>query len=134
MKKMYVIILTLSLSTTLVAGIVYNYTFNSKHRNIADEAAAITLSANELFTQFQQDESLATANNLDKVIEIRGKITSVEANEITLDDKISANLNTEIMPKVVHGISITIKGRCVGYDELLEVVKIDQAIIINNEN
>ena len=38
------------------------------------------------------------------------------------------------MPKVVNGISITIKGRCVGYDELLEMVKIDQAIIINNEN
>ena len=29
------------------------------------------------------------------------------------------------------GTKISIKGRCVGYDDLLEIVKIDQAVLLN---
>lgn len=133
MKKKQVIILILFLAI-ITAGLVYNYTFNSKHRNIANEEATITLSANELHAYFLKNEALATTNYLDKVIAISGKITSVETNNVALSDKIQVRFISEGILKHKESASITIKGRCVGYDELLEMVKIDQAVVINKEN
>lgn len=133
MKKKLLIILTLFLVVIIIAGVVYNYTFNSKHRNIAQEEATISLSANELYSHFKSNESLATTNYLDVVLQTQGKITSIEGSEMVLSNQIQVSFE-EVIPKTIIGNSITIKGRCVGYDELLEVVKIDQATIINKEN
>ncbi len=131
MKKKKVIILAVILLVITAVGIVYDYTFNSEHRDIANEEATLSLSAKELFSHFHNDEVLATRNYLDKVIEIKGNITSIEEGEVVLSDQIQVRFNTELMPKVVNEESLTIKGRCVGYDELLEMVKIDQATVIN---
>lgn len=129
MKKKKVIILIGILA--IGAGIiVYNYTFNSKHRDIANEEATSTLSAEKLYTEFQNDEALATTKYLDKVIEIEGEITAIEEGELVLSHQIQVRFNGAVMPKVANEAFLTIKGRCVGYDELLEMVKIDQATII----
>jgi len=106
--------------------------FYSEHRNIADEKTTVTLSANELHTQFLNDEALATINYLDKAIEIFGEITSIENSDVILNDKLDVRFNLDVVLKFKKGELITIKGRCVGYDDLLEMVKIDQATIINN--
>ena len=130
MKKKKVVILVAIVIVIALAGFVYDYTFNSKHRNIANEEATVTLSAKELFANFQNNESLATANYLDNVIEINGNVTHIETDELVLNDQIQVGFNAGAMPKVKEG-PIIIKGRCVGYDELLEMVKIDQATVIN---
>jgi len=129
MNKKKVIIL-IGILVILFGGLVYNYTFNSKHRDIANEEATSTLSAEKLYADFQNNESLATTNYLDRVIEINGKITVIEKNELVLSGKIQIQLNDTVMPKVTNEGSLTVKGRCVGYDELLEMVRIDQATII----
>jgi len=130
MKKKKVVILGAILVVIAIGGFVYNYTFNSKHRDIANEEATAALSAKELFANFQNNESLATTNYLDNVIEINGNITYVEEDEVVLNDQIQIRFNAGAMPEVKEG-EITIKGRCVGYDELLEMVKIDQATVLN---
>ncbi|WP_394746685.1 OB-fold protein [Spongiimicrobium salis] len=130
MKKKKIAILGTILVVLAIGGFVYNYTFNSKHRDIANEEATATLSAKELFANFQNNESLATTNYLDNVIEINGNITNVEEDEVVLNDQIQVRFNAGAMSEVKEGV-ITIKGRCVGYDELLEMVKIDQATVIN---
>ena len=129
MKKNQVIILV-GILVIGAGSIVYNYTFNSKHRDIANEQATSTLSAQKLYTDFQDNEALATTSYLDKVIEIKGKITAIEEGELVLSNQIQVRFNGAVMPKVANEGSITVKGRCVGYDELLEMVKIDQATII----
>jgi hypothetical protein len=134
MKQKKIILLVLALSVTLIGFIVYNYIFHSTHRNIAIEKANIILFANDLHSNFLNDESLATANYLDKVIETRGNISSIEKNGVVLNNRIQVSFNTEVKSKLIDGASLIIKGRCVGYDELLEMVKIDQAIVINKEN
>jgi cell division protein YceG involved in septum cleavage len=126
------IILTLILLVILLASLVYNYTFNSKHRDVVNEEASITLSSKELFSHFQNNEALATANFMDKVVEVKGELTSIEDGMVVLDHQIQISFDIEGMPKVEGKTSLTIKGRCVGYDELLEMVKIDQATIINS--
>lgn len=120
----------LGILAVLLASIVYNYVFNSAHRNIATENASVVLSANELHTKFIENETLATTNYLDKVIEAKGKISAIEDTEIVLDNKIQVSFNPQVNAVFKNGENITIKGRCVGYDELLEMVKIDQSIII----
>lgn len=133
-KERIIIISVVFLFAIITAGVVYNYVFNSAHRNIATEDASMVLSANELHTHFLNDEVSATAKYLDKVLETTGEITSVENNDVTLSNKIQVSFNSEDLPKAQNGASVTIKGRCVGYDELLEMVKIDQALIIYKEN
>ena len=117
---------------SIVTLLVYNYVFNSKHRNIAEEKATVVLSANELHSNFETNESLATTNYLDKVVETTGKITSVEGNDVVLNDGVQVSFTTANVEQPKTGTAVTIKGRCVGYDELLELVKIDQATLINN--
>ncbi|WP_299120078.1 hypothetical protein [uncultured Winogradskyella sp.] len=131
MKRKKVLVLSAILVAIIVGGVVYNYVFNSKHRDIANEEATVTLSAKQLYSDFENDESQATTKYLDKVIEIQGKITAVEDTGLVLSDQIQVGFDANQMPKLVDGKSITVKGRCVGYDELLEMVKIDQATVIN---
>ncbi|WP_027394970.1 OB-fold protein [Aquimarina latercula] len=129
MKKSKIIIAIVLIA--FIGGIfMYNYVFNAKHRNIAEEKASITLSAEALYTNFKKDEALATTNFLDKVVAVKGEITELENNEVVLNSKAQIRLDTTETSRHKVGEIITIKGRCVGYDELLEVVKIDQATVL----
>ena len=78
---------------------------------------------------FQEDEALATSKYLDKVIEITGEVSLIEENAIVLNNGVQVGFIEGTMPKVTLNSLLTIKGRCVGYDELLEMVKIDQASV-----
>ena len=130
MKKKLKIIIAVVAFLIVIAALVYNYVFNAEHRDIANEEATIILSADALYLKFETDEASATVSYLDKVLETKGEITSVEGNDIVLNNRIQISFNSkhESLPK--KGDVLKIKGRCVGYDELLEVVKIDQATII----
>ena len=132
MKKSHKIIIgVVFLMAALVAGITYNYVFLGEHRDIANEQADVSISAIELNAQFLADESLATTTYLDKVIEIQGVITAIEPTEIVLNDQIQIGFTSDAGTNKKKGASVKVKGRCVGYDELLEMVKIDQAVLIN---
>lgn len=131
MKKKLLVISTVLLVGILTALVVYNYVFQGEHRNIASEKATVSLSADEFYSHFENNEALATTNYLDKVVETKGKITLIEGTDIELNNKVQISFNSKETLKLQKGQSLTIKGRCVGYDELLEVVKIDQATIIN---
>ena len=129
MKKKKLIVLAIILLATVSSIIIYNYVFNSAHRNIAEEEASISIIAEEISNQFQENESLATTRYLDKVIEITGEVSLVEENAIVLNDKVQVGFIEGTMPLVALNNLVRIKGRCVGYDELLEMVKIDQASV-----
>ena len=124
-------IITLMVIASAGALITYNYVFNAKHRNIANEEATASLSAEALYTKFEANEAAATKSFLDQVIELKGEITSVEDTGVVLNNKAEVSFDSTETSKPKAGEVVSIKGRCVGYDELLEVVKIDQAILVN---
>ncbi|WP_299113997.1 hypothetical protein [uncultured Winogradskyella sp.] len=128
-KKIYMLLGVLIIGL-ISAFLVYNYVFNSEHRDIANEKATVSLSAKDIFEQFQTNEALATTNYLDQVIEMKGGITSIEDNDVVLSNGVQVSFNSQETLKFQKGEQITIKGRCVGYDELLELVKIDQSTLI----
>ncbi|WP_196892816.1 hypothetical protein [Aureivirga marina] len=67
-----------------------------------------------------------------KIIDIEGKLTEKTTNSIILNNQIffllDSNQNTNFLS---IDEKIRIKGRVVGYDELLEELKVDKAIILN---
>lgn len=70
----------------------------------------------------------------DKIVELSGKITSKDDQGIMLNNAIYCQLNTvEDLVLLSEGEEVFIKGRIIGYDDLLEELKLDKTIIINTK-
>ncbi|WNH07871.1 hypothetical protein [Thalassobellus suaedae] len=67
---------------------------------------------------------------LNKTIEINGSITEKNSDNLTIDDRVFCQLlnNTQNIPE--NNSPIIVKGRVIGYDDLLELVKLDQCTIL----
>ena len=122
-KKLFYILLLL---IVVIFGI-YKYIYKS-HRDIASEEAAFSKTVSEVFQAFKTNDSLANKTYLDKTISVKGKITNIDlANKIiTVDEKLSARFTDKISDNVKLQDSITLKGRLVGFDDLLEEIQMDQ--------
>ncbi|WP_136468805.1 OB-fold protein [Flagellimonas onchidii] len=126
MSKKSLIASLLILAICALAFMGYKY-LNPGQRNVAAETARYELSADELFSGFTKEGNVY----IDQVLLTSGNVTDVEKNSVTLDDKVQVNFISTPLSKVEKGNHISIKGRCIGYDDLLELVKIDQATITN---
>jgi len=124
MKKQVKIVITLVL---LLLGVyfAYNYMYQD-HRDIKEEKAVVLISASELVSYFNENNSEKVLN---KTVQVSGIITEIDAKNITLDDKVQCSFDAEIKNLNLNE-TITIKGRCIGFDELFDVAKIDQSSII----
>ena len=65
---------------------------------------------------------------LDQTIVVSGLITSVNAENITISNKIYCQFET-LNNDLKVNVSVAIKGRCIGFDDLLEEIKLDQCSI-----
>ncbi|MDT7828637.1 hypothetical protein RQM65_08170 [Pricia sp. S334] len=109
----------------ILGGYLY---LNRSHRNIAEEEARFTVTTAELVDSFGR--SGATSKIADQVIETKGKITALDEKSVTLDKKVEVSFAQKLPPSIDIGMEVTVKGRCVGYDDLLQRVKVDQAMLI----
>ncbi|MBT3587622.1 MAG: hypothetical protein HN507_03120 [Flavobacteriaceae bacterium] len=124
MKKQVKIVISLVL---LLLGVyfAYNYMYQD-HRNIKEEKAVVLISASELVSYFNKNNSEKVLN---KTIQVSGIITEIDIKNILLDDKVQCSFDAEIKNLNLNE-TITVKGRCIGFDELFDVAKIDQSSII----
>ena len=106
--------------------IAYNYVYKN-HRDINDEKPEYVVISLDLINEFAVNPSDSEKKYLDKTIEIRGKITDSNDFDLTLDDNIFCQFNNKIKAPSKR---ITIKGRFIGYDNLLEQIKLDQCNIL----
>ena len=106
----------------------YKYLYH-EHRDISNEKALFSLTANEILKDFLLDESKANLKYLDKSITISGKITNIDTknNTIVIDEKVFVLLKK--ISVVKQSEVIIVQGRVIGYDSLLEEIKLDQAEI-----
>ena len=102
------------------------------HRDISTEKADFTFSSKDLVNEYQIDLDDAIIKFLDKTIEVNGKVTDVERNNFTLDNVIICYADSLTLDNLNITDEIKVKGRSIGYDELLEYIKLDQVTIINN--
>lgn len=128
-KKKVVLILGGILLLALFFG--YRY-INQEHRDISTEKAVFEVGAQQLSNDFKNNEEEATKKYLNKTLQVKGQITTVEANSGSLDNAVFFILGHKetVVQKSLKGKVVTIKGRCIGYDNLLEEVKLDQTTII----
>lgn len=124
MKKLALGLLLLA----IIASVgVYFYLYQ-EHRDISSENSVFILTVSELSQQYTTDVAASNKKYLDQTIEVNGTITSIDAvnHSIVLDEKLSAVFNDSILPKFSMQSTIKIKGRFIGFDDLLEELKMDQ--------
>lgn len=129
MKKKILIVLLV-----LIVGAIfgYNYMYQS-HRDIATEKADFTLTTSQIMSEFETNQTTADSLYLDKTILIYGKVTEASEMELTIDGSIFCTLTSKTTQIKVNDI-IKVKGRCIGYDDLLEQIKLDQCSIIKTQS
>ena len=118
----------------LIINLFYTYVFKSSHRNITTETAAFSIEASALHSLYTVNELISNQQYLDKPIAISGDITMIENSTIILNKVVQVQFINKPKGAFRNKVAITVKGRCLGYDNLLDLVKIDQAILINKDN
>ena len=114
----------------LVVFIGYNYLYQD-HRSIENENAEYVISSIELATLFSENSSQSEQKFLNKTIKVSGLISELNHKNITIDDKVFCQFSSDIKIELTEKSKIKIKGRVIGYDDLLEQVKLDQCSITN---
>ncbi len=127
MKRTYIIIF---LAVAVIGGLVGLYMFNEKVPTLDSVAADFTLTADELYAAFDENEEAAMSQYQDKVIQVSGTVrrTKVDSNQFNIVLKASGSMTGGINCAMRDlsgespdkGSEITIKGRCQGY--LMDVV------------
>jgi len=125
MKRKWII----ALAFILLAYAGYKYIYQD-HRDIQKEEAKFVISSDVIINEFLQNPKEAEKKYLNKTIEIKGIVSEINKNNLTLNNSVFCQFNDTIKSNLTIKDNITIKGRCIGYDDLLELVKIDQSIII----
>jgi len=125
-KKLKMILL---FAVLLIVGFIsYSYILTGGARDLEKETSEFSVSASGIFAEFSANAEMATTKYLNKAVEINGTVTNVTDNVITLDGKVSCQL--QVSKQVVLNSQLKIKGRVTGYDDLIEELKLDQCLIV----
>ena len=117
------------LLVVLITGLFsYNYVMTSGGRDLEKEKSEFNMSAVDIFADFSANAEMATKKYLNKAVAITGKVTNITENVITLDGKVSCQL--QVSEQINLDSQVKIKGRVTGYDDLLEELKLDQCLIV----
>ena len=124
-------ILGILLVVIVIVGISVNYVFHGGARDLATEEAEFTISSKDITREFSSDVAKATLKYSDKAIAVSGKVTAVSDSIVTIDNTIICNFKTP-ENSIKNEQSISIKGRLVGFDDLMGELKLDQCSINKN--
>lgn len=124
MKKSRII--TLSIVLAVVIGVLgYNYIMHGGARDLSEETPNFTVTSEKIAKEFTTNSATANQKYLEKAVAIKGIVTGKVAKEIILDNGIVCILK-ESNNAIKINQPITLKGRVVGYDDLMEEIKLDQ--------
>ena len=115
----------------LLIGISINYAFHGGARDLATEEAEFTISSKDIIDEFSLDVAKANLKYSDKAISISGKVTAVSDSIVTIDNTIICNFKIPDS-NIKNDQFINVKGRLVGFDDLMGELKLDQCSINKN--
>ena len=128
MSKKVKIIGVLLLTVLLVGFFIFNYVFHGGARDLATEEALFTVTSKDITSEFTANVPAATKKYSDKAIAISGLVTAVTDSIVTIDNTIICNFKTPDTT-IKNEQNVTIKGRLVGFDDLMGELKLDQCSI-----
>jgi len=109
----------------------YNYVYQD-HRNVSNESADFTVDVNLLSEEFKNNPETSEKKYLNKTLIITGEITEINKSDLTLSNIVFCDFTETIITNILKlNSNCSIKGRFIGYDDLLEQIKLDQCTLIN---
>jgi len=113
----------------VVIGIIaftgFNYVMYGGARNLSTEETAFIVSSKGITNEFAANIEGSNKKYLEKAIAIKGTITKITGNEVIIDNSIVCNLKN-FDATIQKNQIVTLKGRVVGYDDLMGELKLDQ--------
>ncbi|WP_291102102.1 MULTISPECIES: OB-fold protein [unclassified Flavobacterium] len=113
----------------VVIGIIaftgFNYVMYGGARNLSTEETAFTVSSKSIANEFAANIEASNKKYLEKAIAIKGTITKITGTEVIIDNSIVCNLKN-FDATIQKNQIVTLKGRVVGYDDLMGELKLDQ--------
>ena len=125
MKTTKKIILIAILAIGLTGASSYYYVMHGGERNLSTEDTAYTVTSKNIVNEFATNVDVSNKKYLEKAIAIKGTITKITGKEVIIDNTIVCNLK-ELDATIQKNQVITLKGRVVGYDDLMGEIKLDQ--------
>lgn len=101
------------------------YAYNAGRRDIQSEDIAFAKTAKNITQEFNTSTDASNKKYLEKPVAITGTVTSVKDTEVIIDNSVNCSLS-KANSSIKIGQNVTIKGRVVGFDDLLGEVKMDQ--------
>ena len=128
-NKIILIVVVLIVVGYFTLPLVKEYMVNNLgKRDVKSEAAAFTLKTKDIIAEFTTNADAANKKYLEKPVAISGVVSSVKDKEVIVDGTVNCGFTTADA-SIKNGQSVTIKGRVVGYDDLLGELKLDQCSI-----
>jgi hypothetical protein len=124
-------IIGILLLVVLLFAISINYVFHGGARDLATEQTEFNVSSKDIILEFASNINTATNKYSDKAISISGKVTAVSDSVVTIDHTIICNFKSPDI-SIKNEQLISVKGRLVGFDDLMGELKLDQCSIIKN--
>ncbi|WP_374173408.1 hypothetical protein [Flavobacterium tructae] len=117
-------------SLVLIAtGLYFYYGFLFKEaRNIESEIPEFSITTTKLLDDYNSNTEKADSLYLNKTIEITGKVTKETDSVVILENNIFCLFTKKTKDKLLNN-KVTVKGKCIGFDELFQEVKLDQCTI-----
>jgi len=116
----------------LIVVLTYSYVYQD-HRDIEKEKAEFTLDADLIIKEFSMNSQSSETKYLNKTIEVEGYVTNQSEKSISLNENIFCQFNELFPSKLKADTEIKIKGRFIGYDDLLEELKFDQCKVVSSK-
>ena len=113
----------------LVALVAFVYYTKSLKPDYASIKPTLITDSHDLLWRFQMNEG---AELINQVVQFRGKITGFDSPLVIMDHRLICNPDSTMVDDLIIGDSTTLKGRCIGYDDLLEELRLDHVVKIMN--
>lgn len=123
MKKIVIILVLLGL---IFFG-VYKYMFRAPE-DVSKATINFKVNATEFVEEFSNDLEFSEKKYHNAILVVEGIVTEIENDGITLNEGVFCKLSSVVDTKV--GAKIKVKGLYIGFDDLFEIVKIDQCTIV----
>lgn len=114
---------------SLAAYLSYQYVYQ-EGVNVISEKTQFRLNSDSLYTHFSSNLDWANQTYSNQIIEVSGVVKSTSKNLLILKPGIMCKLDSNtVISEIQLNDTIEIKGRCLGFDDLFEEVKIDKVIV-----
>jgi hypothetical protein len=142
MKNWVKIALFSVLFIAIIAVLIGLHEFNLKHPDTSKVKPVFVVTATVLEKEFENNEAVASAKYINKIIEVSGTVASVihtDSSHINISLKTGSDMSSVIctfadggdQSKMRPGEEITLRGECSGY--LMDVLLNNCALIVNQK-